>query len=100
MDRPTFEKIIRAVKIKYIINGKELKVDEKAYQKFKKSDEYKIYRKHYDGKVITGSYALNLLGLLNRDPKDLDVLDDSDRIFNYTRNDDYFSNWMVRIEDP
>lgn len=90
MDKPTFDKIVRAFKIKYIIDGNELEVDEKAYEEFRKTQGYKTYIQHYEGKAITGSTAMKLFGLLDREPKDLDVLDNGAHMFNFTRNDSYF----------
>jgi hypothetical protein len=86
--KKTFNRKIRSIKIKDALSG-ILKVNDKRYQEFKKSKEYKVYKEHYDGKPITGSIALKMFGLMDRRIGDLDIIDDSITHFDFTHADDY-----------
>ena len=57
-----------------IIQGREFSISEEKYQKFIKSDKYQVFKKYTPNEIITGSAALNLFGLLDRDIIDLDVI--------------------------
>ena len=57
-----------------LIEGKELKINEKNYQEFIKSDKYQVFKKYTPDEIITGSATLKLFGLLDRDIIDIDVV--------------------------
>lgn len=57
-----------------IIEGKNFEINEDVYNKFIKSDQYEAYKKYCPGEIITGSRSLNLLGLLNREVRDFDII--------------------------
>ncbi len=57
-----------------LLEGRQFSLNEKNYKEFVQSDKYNAYLKFAPGEIITGSNALKLLGLLNRDSKDLDLV--------------------------
>lgn len=57
-----------------LLEGRQFSINERNYKEFIQSDKYKAYLKFTPGEIITGSNALKLLGLLNRDSKDLDLI--------------------------
>lgn len=57
-----------------IIEGRKFTLNEKAYKEFIQSDRYNAYLKSSPGEIITGSNALKLFGLLERDAIDLDLV--------------------------
>ena len=57
-----------------LLEGRQFSLNEKNYKEFVQSDKYNTYLKFAPGEIITGSNALKLLGLLNRDSKDLDLV--------------------------
>ncbi len=87
-----YKKTMRNVRTKLALGEYEISVDPVRYDKFKKSKEYKIYKKVHSGKVITGSMALYLFGLLDRRVGDLDVLDSSVSEFDFSHKDSYNFN--------
>lgn len=57
-----------------ILEGRKFSLNEKNYKEFIQSDRYNAYLKSTPGEIITGSNALKLLGLLDRDAVDLDLV--------------------------
>jgi hypothetical protein len=57
-----------------ILEGRKFTLNEKAHKEFIQSDRYNAYLKFAPGEVITGSNALKLFGLLERDTKDIDIV--------------------------
>jgi hypothetical protein len=57
-----------------ILEGRQFILNEKNYKEFVQSDRYNAYLKFAPGEIITGSNALKLLGLLDRDAKDIDIV--------------------------
>lgn len=57
-----------------IIQGRKFYLNEANYKEFIKSDKYNAYLKFTPGEIITGSVALKLLGLLDRESKDIDLI--------------------------
>ena len=57
-----------------ILEGRKFTINEKVHKEFIQSDQYKTYLKFAPGEIITGSNALKLLSLLERDAKDIDLI--------------------------
>jgi hypothetical protein len=57
-----------------ILEGRKFSLNEKNYKEFIQSDRYNTYLKSTPGEIITGSNALKLFGLLERDAKDIDIV--------------------------
>jgi hypothetical protein len=57
-----------------IIQGRKFQINEKNYQEFIKGQQFKLYQKFTPGEIITGSTALKLFGLINRDTSDIDIV--------------------------
>ena len=57
-----------------ILEGRKFTINEKNYKEFIQSDRYNTYLKSAPGEIITGSNALKLFGLLERDAIDLDLV--------------------------
>ena len=73
---------LRDYKISLITGETEIKISKKALSEFDKV--LKFVKDTFPNDVITGSLALNLLGLIDRDIKDVDILiEDVDRYEGY-----------------
>ena len=57
-----------------ILEGRQFILNEKNYKEFVQSDRYNAYLKFAPGEIITGSNVLKILGLLDRDAKDIDIV--------------------------
>ena len=57
-----------------VLEGRKFPINEKSYKEFVKSDKYTAYTEFTPGEIITGSNALKIFGLLDRDTIDLDVV--------------------------
>jgi len=80
---------IRNLRTALTLGDMSIDVDVDQYKKFKKTKEYKTYIKNYKGKAITGSLALKLFGLLDREIGDMDIIDPSITNFEFTHQDHY-----------
>lgn len=75
---------LRDVKIE-VLNGFNFEFSEKSIKKFKGT--LKFINNKFPNDIISGSLALNLLGLLERDPNDIDILiKDKDRFPSYLKS--------------
>lgn len=57
-----------------ILEGRKFTISEDSYKKFISSNKYQVYLKNTPNEIITGSNALFLFGLLDRESKDLDIV--------------------------
>jgi len=57
-----------------ILEGRKFTLNEDNYRKFIHSNQYNTYLQFSPGEIITGSNALRLFGLLDREPKDIDII--------------------------
>lgn len=57
-----------------ILEGRKFSLNEKNYKEFVQSNRYNAYLKFAPGEIITGSNVLKILGLLDRDAKDIDIV--------------------------
>lgn len=71
----SFKSRLRNLKLADALGNLSIQVDRKEFKKFKRSGYYKIYKKHYPGEIVTGSLALKLYGLIERDAVDIDIID-------------------------
>ena len=93
------KKEIRDLKISLLENELDLSVSEEKKEKFRK--ELLFLKDECPNDIISGSLALNLYGLINRDIKDIDILiSDKDRYSNYNNNYNHlYSNDEKIIKD-
>lgn len=70
---------LRKLKMKIVFGEVEFNISRDKLKEFKKSNQFKIYKKHYQGEVITGSTVLHVFDMLLRDPVDIDILDTKTR---------------------
>lgn len=66
---------IRDLKINSILNNTEFKVDENRLSEYKDTLKF-LYKEFPKNTIITGSLSLYLYGLIDRRPKDIDILID------------------------
>lgn len=67
---------LRNLKIESILNSNLFNLSDNNVEKFK--NELSAIRKEFPNSIICGSLALNLLGIINRDINDIDILVESD----------------------
>jgi len=75
---------LRNLKIESILNSNLFNLSHNNVEKFK--NELSIIRKEFPNGIICGSLALNLLGIINRDINDVDVLIESGEKYKYNLN--------------
>ena len=72
IDAKDFISDIRELKLKMISDEINFEISKYAIKKF--NTQLKFIKKEFPNDVITGSIALNLFGLINRDISDIDIL--------------------------
>lgn len=84
---------IRDIKLTYLIGDIDFEIDKNKVKKFKK--ELKFISKNFPNDIISGSLALSLFGLIDREIKDIDIIIDNDRDvtnLNLLKNNEYFKS--------
>jgi hypothetical protein len=84
---------IRDIKLTYLIGDIDFEIDKNKVKKFKK--ELKFISKNFPNDIISGSLALSLYGLIDREIKDIDIIIDNDRDvtnLNLLKNNEYFKS--------
>jgi hypothetical protein len=77
-----FKSHIRELKLKIISEDLQFKIDESSVDKFKKELDFILA--NFKDDIISGSLALNLYGLIDRQINDIDILiKDKDRYSDY-----------------
>lgn len=91
---------IRDIKLTYLMGDIDFEIDKNRVKKFKK--ELKFISKNFPNDIISGSLALSLFGLIDREIKDIDIIIDNDRdvtnfglsfnLENLLKNNEYFKS--------
>ncbi len=84
---------IRDIKLTYLMGDIDFEINTEKVKKFKK--ELKFISKNFPNDIISGSLALSLFGLIDREIKDIDIIIDNDRditSLNLLKNDEYFKS--------
>jgi hypothetical protein len=88
IDTKDFISDIRELKLKMISDEINFEISKYDIKKF--NTQLKFIKKEFPNDVITGSIALNLFGLINRDISDIDILIKDDMRYSGYNNSNYF----------
>jgi hypothetical protein len=84
---------IRDIKLTYLMGDIDFEINKNKVKKFKK--ELKFISKNFPNDIISGSLALSLFGLIDREIKDIDIIIDNGRDItnlNLLKNNEYFKS--------